>query len=137
MHIASTCKQKRRAYRLWSYFTPTESRLHVSCAISVVLCFFSPLFITLNNFFMMTLFRFFLFSSFCGLLQFPGVTRSKSFQQLSLFLCHKYPQVRLNAELKKKKQPRLNENEKTQGQNHFFLLKIDIAVKNRFLSVGG
>ncbi|XP_067044336.1 tubulin-specific chaperone D-like [Acropora muricata] len=33
-------------------------------------------------------------SVFCGLLQFPGVTRSKSFQQLSLFLCHKYPQVR-------------------------------------------
>ncbi|CAH3037220.1 unnamed protein product [Porites lobata] len=31
---------------------------------------------------------------FCGLLQFPGVTRTKSFQQLTIFLCHKYPQVR-------------------------------------------
>ncbi|XP_068671771.1 tubulin-specific chaperone D-like isoform X2 [Montipora foliosa] len=34
---------------------------------------------------------------FCGLLQFPGVTRTKSFQQLSIFLCHKYPQVRKTA----------------------------------------
>ena len=32
---------------------------------------------------------------FCGLLQFPGVTRTKSFQQLTIFLCHKYPQVSL------------------------------------------
>ncbi|RMX50561.1 hypothetical protein pdam_00008754 [Pocillopora damicornis] len=33
-------------------------------------------------------------SVFCGLLQFPGVTRMKAFQQLSIFLCHRYPQVR-------------------------------------------
>lgn len=35
-----------------------------------------------------------LFPRFCGLLQFPGETRTKSFQQLCIFLCHKYPQVR-------------------------------------------
>lgn len=34
------------------------------------------------------------FTRFCGLLQFPGATRTKSSQQLCIFLCHKYPQVR-------------------------------------------
>ncbi|PFX29522.1 tubulin-specific chaperone D-like isoform X1 [Stylophora pistillata] len=33
-------------------------------------------------------------SVFCGLLQFPGATRTRAFQQLSIFLCHRYPQVR-------------------------------------------
>ncbi|EDO35005.1 predicted protein, partial [Nematostella vectensis] len=31
---------------------------------------------------------------FCQLLQFPGVTRSKSMQQLLMLLCHKFPRVR-------------------------------------------
>lgn len=68
-------------------------------------------------------FAFCLFSSFCGLLQFPGVTRSKSFQQLSLFLCHKYPQVRLYAELEKNIQIKWKRRKKGQNRRLCYLIQ--------------